>query len=99
MVQDEAGDETERLEVCLHKSRYSEDVLESASAFVIKEPYFTLTDQGEATLRIDHPSDLIVCKDEIANSSLTSANKVNGHAKDAVAEKIARTYTSLRKIY
>jgi hypothetical protein len=92
MVQDEAGDETERLEVCLHKSRHGEDVLETASAFVIKEPYFTLTDQGEATLRIDHPSDPIVCRDEIANSSLTSANEVNSHAEDAAAaEKIART--------
>lgn len=92
MVQDEAGDETERLEVCLHKSRHGEDVLESASVFVIKEPYFTLTDQGEATLRIDHPLDLIVCRDEIANSSPTSANEVNGHAEDAAAaEKIART--------
>jgi tetratricopeptide (TPR) repeat protein len=85
MVQDEAGDETERLEVCLHKSRHGEDVLESASVFVIKEPFFTLTDQGEATLRIDHPSDLIVCRDEIANV-------VNGHVEDAAAaEKIART--------
>lgn len=92
MVQDEAEDETERLEMCLHKSRHSEDVLESASIFVIKEPYFTLTDQGEATLRIDHPSDLIVCRDEIANGSRTSANKVTGHAEDdaAAAEKIAR---------
>ena len=68
MVQDETGDETERLEICLHKSRHGEDVLDSASHFVIKEPYFTLTEQGEATLRIDHPSDLIVCKDEVANS-------------------------------
>jgi tetratricopeptide (TPR) repeat protein len=91
MVQDEVGEETERLEVCLHKSRHGEDVLESASVFVIKEPYFTLTDQGEATLRIDHPSDLMVCRDEIANSSLTSANEVNGHAEDTAAvEKLAR---------
>jgi tetratricopeptide (TPR) repeat protein len=88
MVQYEAGNETERLEVCLHKSRHGEDVLESASVFVIKEPYFTLSDQeGEATLRIDHPSDLVVCTDEIANS-LTSTNGVNGHAEDT--EKIAR---------
>ncbi|KAL2021672.1 hypothetical protein VTK56DRAFT_6764 [Thermocarpiscus australiensis] len=85
MVQDEAGDQVERLEVCLHTSRHGEDVLESASAFVIKEPYFTLTEQGEATLRIDHPSDLIVCRKEIANSSLASAEDATA------AEKVARS--------
>lgn len=58
MVQDEAG-ETERLEIVLHKTKHGKDVLESASAFAIKEPYFTLTEEGEPTLRIDHPSDLI----------------------------------------
>lgn len=61
MVQDE-GDEIERLDLYLHNLRYSEDILESSSSFVIKEPYFTLTDQGEATIRVDHPSDLIVCR-------------------------------------
>ncbi|KAJ9623481.1 hypothetical protein H2203_005741 [Taxawa tesnikishii (nom. ined.)] len=63
IVQDEEG-ETERLEMCLHKLRHGEEVLESCKAFVIKEPYFTLTDQGEGTLRIDHPSDLIMCRDQ-----------------------------------
>lgn len=61
MVQDDAEQETERLEVCLHKLRHGKDVLESASLFVIKEPYFTLTEEGEPTIRIDHPSDLVVC--------------------------------------
>lgn len=60
MVQDEDERETERLEICLHKTMHGKDILESARWFVIKEPYFTLTDQGEATLRIDHPSDLVV---------------------------------------
>jgi tetratricopeptide (TPR) repeat protein len=64
MVQDEAEKETERLEMCLHKNRHGEDVLESTRRFIIKEPYFTLTDQGEPTLRIDHPSDLVVCRGE-----------------------------------
>ncbi|KAF2103131.1 tetratricopeptide [Rhizodiscina lignyota] len=76
MVQDKVGEEIERLEVCLHTSRQGEDVLQSASVFVIKEPYFTLTDQGEATLRIDHPSDLIACWNEIANSGEVAAEKV-----------------------
>ncbi|KAF2655824.1 SET domain-containing protein [Lophiostoma macrostomum CBS 122681] len=64
MVQDEEEKETERLEMCLHKARNGEDVLESTRKFIIKEPYFTLTDQGEPTLRIDHPSDLVVCRGE-----------------------------------
>ncbi|KAI1647411.1 SET domain-containing protein [Daldinia loculata] len=80
MVQEEGEEDMERLELCLHKSRHGEEVLESASTFIIKEPYFTLTDQGEPTIRVDHPSDIIVCRDEV------------GHAKDAAeAEKIART--------
>ncbi|KAF1362284.1 SET domain-containing protein [Lizonia empirigonia] len=64
MVQDE-GEEIERLEVCLHKLRYSEDILESTKTFIIKEPYFTLTDQGEPTIRIDHISDLVVSREEL----------------------------------
>ncbi|KAL6704713.1 hypothetical protein ACN47E_007995 [Coniothyrium glycines] len=64
MVQDVDGEGSERLEMCLHKTRYGEDVLESVKAYIIKEPYFTLTDQGEATIRIDHPSDLILCYEE-----------------------------------
>ncbi|KAF2811344.1 tetratricopeptide [Mytilinidion resinicola] len=92
MVQDEAEHETERLEMCLHKSRHGEDVLESASLYIIKEPYFTLTNQGEPTLRIDHPSDLIICRDEVDNGSLILGNEVISQAEDAAAvEKIART--------
>ncbi|KAL9619784.1 MAG: hypothetical protein Q9160_005620 [Pyrenula sp. 1 TL-2023] len=93
MVQDEAGDDIERLEMCLHKTRHGEDILESASTFVIKEPYFTITDQGEATLRVDHPSDLIVYRDEIDRSNVTPANGVKGHDENAsaAAEKVART--------
>jgi tetratricopeptide (TPR) repeat protein len=64
MVQNEEGTDAERLEMCLHKARHGEDVLESTKRFIIKEPYFTLTDQGEPTLRIDHPSDLVACQEE-----------------------------------
>ncbi|KAI2623227.1 hypothetical protein GGR54DRAFT_597149 [Hypoxylon sp. NC1633] len=86
MVQDEDGEDIERLEVCLHKTRYGKDVLETASLFVIKEPYFTLTDQGEATLRIDHPSDLIICQDKVANGS-----EAKGNAEDVTAAEKAAT--------
>ena len=83
MVQDEEGEDTERLEMCLHTSRHGEDVLESAKSFVIKEPYFTLTDLGEATLRIDHPSDLVVYQEESTSKS---------HEDAAAAEKLATRY-------
>ncbi|OBR04465.1 tetratricopeptide [Colletotrichum higginsianum IMI 349063] len=71
VVQDEEEKETERLEICLHKTTDGEDTLESARRYIIKEPYFTLTEDGEATLRIDHPSDLVVCQDEIVKGSST----------------------------
>ncbi|KAF2822589.1 SET domain-containing protein [Ophiobolus disseminans] len=70
MVQDEEGKETERLEFGLHKLRHGEEVLELTKHFVVKEPYFTTTDQGEATIRIDHPSDLVSLAHEIAPSEL-----------------------------
>jgi len=93
VVEDEEGGETERLEVCLHKLRHSEEVMELASTFLIKEPYFTFNDQGEATIWIDHPSDLIVCTDENAKSSPVLTNGMNGHTEEALAtaEKFAAT--------
>jgi len=65
IVQDEEGKETERLEYFLHKIRHNEEVLELTKLFVIKEPYFTITEQGEATIRIDHPSDLVSLTNEV----------------------------------
>jgi tetratricopeptide (TPR) repeat protein len=82
MVQDAEEKETERLEMCLHKTRYGEDVLESTRNFIIKEPYFTLTDQGEPTLRIDHPSDLVVIR----------GDKVSDQDDAVKAEKLATKY-------
>jgi tetratricopeptide (TPR) repeat protein len=70
MVQDEEGKETERLDFGWHKLRHNEEVLELTKLFVIKEPYFTMTDDGEPTIRIDHPSDLVSLTDEIATSEL-----------------------------
>ncbi|KAK3305708.1 uncharacterized protein B0T15DRAFT_206699 [Chaetomium strumarium] len=89
MVQDEAGEEAERLELCLHKMRHGKELLELAdSAFIIKEPYFTLTDDGEPTIRIDHPSDLVV----VPESEAWSINGTNGEPTDAAAaEQKARS--------
>lgn len=66
ILQDVGGaDEVERLEVCLHTHERGNDVLECSGTktLVVREPYFTVTEQGEATLRVDHPSDL-ECLDE-----------------------------------
>lgn len=62
---DREGD-LERLEVCLHIHEHGKDVLECSGArtLVVREPYFTITEQGEPTLRVDHPSDLELVDDE-----------------------------------
>jgi hypothetical protein len=91
MVQDEGG-EIERLEVCLHKSLHGKDILESTSVYIIKEPYFTLTDQGEATIRIDHPSDLMTDGDKSNHSSLNLSKETSSLSEDlAITEEVARS--------
>jgi tetratricopeptide (TPR) repeat protein len=60
VVQDDSCGNVERLELFLHRSHHGSDILDMASEFMVKEPYFTLSNQGEHTIRIDHPSDLIV---------------------------------------
>lgn len=67
LAQDVDGeDDVERLEVCLHTHQHGKDVLECSGrkTLVVREPYFTMTEQGEATLRVDHPSDLECLDDE-----------------------------------
>jgi hypothetical protein len=85
MVEDAEGGDTERLEMSLHKARHSEDILEYAKNFIIKEPYFVLTEDGEATLRIDHPSDLISLSDALTGKTFPSTK---------AAEKFATTCKS-----
>ncbi|KAJ4353827.1 uncharacterized protein N0V89_005557 [Didymosphaeria variabile] len=85
MVEDAEGGDTERLEMSLHKSRHGEDILEYAKNFIIKEPYFTLTEEGEATLRIDHPSDLVSLSDALTGKTFPSTK---------AAEKFATTCKS-----
>jgi hypothetical protein len=63
VVEDVEGEDVERFEVVLHKSRGGEDWLDSIPMgveFTVKEPLFTLNDDGEPTLRVDHPADVIV---------------------------------------
>ncbi|KAK7432934.1 hypothetical protein QQZ08_000405 [Neonectria magnoliae] len=60
VVQGESLDDVERIEVFLHKSKHGKDILDVSSEFLVKEPYYTLSSQGERTIRVDHPSDLII---------------------------------------
>lgn len=85
MVEDQEGGETERLEMCIHKSRHGEDILEYAKSFVVKEPFFTLTEEGEPTIRIDHPSDLVSLSDALHNKTFKTTK---------AAEKFATTCKS-----
>ncbi|KAL0944744.1 TPR domain-containing protein [Colletotrichum truncatum] len=77
MVQDEDGKETERLEICLHKTLFGEEILESGTVFDIKEPYFTMTEEGEATIRIDHPSDLVARGNEVVETGSSASAEAN----------------------
>ena len=81
VVEDESG-ETERLEVYLHKSKRGEDMLESGHTFRIKEPYYTINEQGEATIRIHHPSDLVRNKDSDDSKKTVPAAKAAQKCKD-----------------
>ncbi|KAM0239589.1 hypothetical protein ACHAP5_008237 [Fusarium lateritium] len=60
VVQDDSCEDVERLELFLHRSQHGIDILDMASELIIKEPYFTLSNQGEHTIRIDHPADIIL---------------------------------------
>ncbi|KAL4732053.1 hypothetical protein ACLX1H_001060 [Fusarium chlamydosporum] len=60
VVQDLTSDDSERMEIFLHKSQHGHDTLDMAIGIAVKEPYYTLNTQGEATIRVDHPSDLII---------------------------------------
>lgn len=81
MVQEEGSDEIERLEISLHSSNCGEDILDFGKIYKIKEPYFTFSDdQSEATLRIDHPSDIIVLPEELHPDSKHTENSEDSTA-------------------
>ncbi|KAJ4303016.1 hypothetical protein N0V90_001907 [Kalmusia sp. IMI 367209] len=86
MVEDEEGGDIERLEMCLHKSRHGEDILEYAKSFIIKEPYFTLTEEGEPTVRIDHPSDLVSRSDALVDKTFATTTAAEKFATACKSE-------------
>ncbi|KAJ5356672.1 tpr domain-containing protein [Penicillium concentricum] len=57
---DQRSEDVERLEIFIHKSHHGQDVLEAGIEYVVKDPYYTLNSLGECTLRVDHPSDLVI---------------------------------------
>lgn len=73
VVEEEGSEDVERLEVVVHKSRGGEDLLDSIEEFVIKEPYFTLSDDNEPTIRVDHPSDIVIQHSSVVADENTSA--------------------------
>ena len=91
VIQEESSGEMERLEVLLHKSKHGQDILESGSLFEIKEPYFTLSDQGDPTLRIDHPSDLFICTDSLCTADDSPSPTEEVDDSEGAASATART--------
>ena len=64
----------ERLELYLHQSLHSGvDLLEAGETFHIKEPFFTLNDRGEQTVRVDHPCDLVVAGGRNTNTLVNTS--------------------------
>lgn len=53
-------EDAERLEVVLHDDHWGDKLLECCKKIFVKEPFFTPSDGGEPTIRIDHPSDLVI---------------------------------------
>jgi hypothetical protein len=84
----EGGGEVDRLEVGLCKDMHGVDILESGEVFKVLEPWFTVGEQGEPTIRIDHRSDL-VCID----CPPSTADKIGQYKNTRIeVTKIAREY-------
>jgi tetratricopeptide (TPR) repeat protein len=90
LVEELDGDgDAERLEVCLHTHQHGRNMLEylGRGVLVVREPYLTVTEHGEATLRVDHPSDL-ECRDYEAETSARELE--NSHEDMEAAVRKAR---------
>ncbi|KAM0386994.1 hypothetical protein ACHAQC_011183 [Fusarium culmorum] len=66
VVQDTSSNDFERIELFLHKSQHGCDILDTASEFIVKEPYYTINNHGESTIQVNHPSDILIT--EISDS-------------------------------
>lgn len=92
IVQDvEQEEDVEKLEICLHTHQHGKDILENSRGekLVVREPYFTITEQGEATLRVDHPSDL----EWLDNDEVSSGHRLEDRKEDPeTAVQYSRRY-------
>ncbi|KAF4994312.1 hypothetical protein FGRMN_5897 [Fusarium graminum] len=86
VVQGHSSQDAERLELFLHKSQHGSDILDMVSEMIVKEPYFTLNNQGEQTIRVDHPSDLIIT--EISESPEAWRKPERWTAEEAISAEL-----------
>lgn len=81
VVSEDGSEDGEQVQMFLHRSLYDgEELIESGSALKIKEPYFTVNDQNEPTIRIEHPSDLVVTDTGDKSAKSAKACKEAGNA-------------------
>lgn len=78
--------DAERLEVFLHKSKHGQELLNLGSEFLVKEPYFTLNNQGQPTIRIDHQSDLIISTYSDGSESWRNANSSSSSSSETACK-------------
>jgi len=97
MVQELGSKESERLEIWLHKKRHGKEILELGELLRIKEPYFTLSDEGEPTLRVEHPSDLVIGRDEGGSTGVVDPEGVPVAALKKAREYKDEGNTALRQ--
>jgi hypothetical protein len=63
----------ERLELLVHTEYCGVDILDSGSQYIVKEPFFTINEQGQPGIRVFHPSDLIVMMEDNDGRTLFDA--------------------------
>ncbi|KAF4556746.1 SET domain-containing protein 7 [Elsinoe fawcettii] len=81
IVEDQTG-QVERLDLYLHRTSMGEDVLDLSKNYQVKEPFFILSEDGEACIKILHPSDLVVLEDLEVNQSKGSPVDQAAKCKD-----------------
>ncbi|CAI6080279.1 unnamed protein product [Clonostachys chloroleuca] len=82
IFQGDLQNEVERLEVFLHTSQNGQNILNLGGEFLVKEPYYTLNNHGQRTIRIDHPSDLVISTFNDGPESWRRRDRSGGLQKD-----------------
>ncbi|CAG9987065.1 unnamed protein product [Clonostachys byssicola] len=82
VFQGDSQNEVERLEVFLHTSQNGQNTLNLGFEFLVKEPYYTLNNHGQRTIRIDHPSDLVISTHNNDPESWRRRDRTEGLQRD-----------------